>query len=141
MGGETVQKYGVRLRHPENPAGDAVGLELPGPLRGFSFLPHRGPYVRVDGAGTGNPLFDRRRDEDRPARLSRRRARPIDDAGLRGVAGRRDDRDSRPELRAGQKETVGHVVSVTEITEAKRARSPESLPNREEVGERLARME
>ena len=141
-----VRREAVEDDRPLAGEGDHVGVdpeagEVGEPLVALLVLAHARPHVGVEDVGAGRRRARVVRQLDGGAAGLGRGAGPTDDllGGL--VAGRRGGHEVHAELGAGHHQRVAHVVPVAEVRDADALEAAQPLPDREHVGERLARVE
>ena len=107
-------------------------------MLGLVLLAHRRPHVGVDGVGARAP---RRTGSATSSIAAAEVAGPVDDVVVELVA-RRATRptSSTPDERGAERERRGDVVAVADVRDAPALEVAEVLAQREEVGERLARV-
>ena len=138
--GQAVHRDGLGPGRLEERRVDTEALECVASFLGLRLLAHRRPCIGVDDVGAANRL-ERVGGEVQPAaELRGKRPGPFHDRGVRGVARWMGEADLHPEHRTEQRQRVVDVVAVADEREDDALEPPEPLADREEVGQRLARM-
>ena len=135
---QAMEEHGVRPGVGHERRGDLVGRQLGQLALGLGLLAHRDPDVGVDGVGTVDGLGRSGAERDRAARLRRGRMSPGHDVRIGHPLGRCRDGDMHPGQRTGFQQRVRDVVAVADVGELETTQFTEALPEREQVGQRLA---
>src|ERR687891_1100415 len=141
VGGQAVQDDGPLARESDRALVDSVGGQVGEAALPLLVLAHARPDVGVEDVRARGRRARLGGQRDRAPRRLGGSTGPADDL-LRGlVPGRRRRHEVRAELGAGDHERVADVVPVAEVGDPDAFEGPESLPDRHDVGERLAGVE